>query len=133
MNTNHLGMRLRALRQMADMTQERLGKLVGRTQQEIANWERHGRILSHDLPALSHALQVPLVAFFTEAELGTKEKEQIEWGLQRAATSLSPEARLALAVFLRTLTYNEPRESYSGTEGADDERESHRTSRYASV
>jgi len=97
----HIGDRLREIRAQANLSQSKLGKLVDREQQEIFHWEKHGRILASELPALAKALHVPLVAFYTNEELNSKEQGPIDWPLQLATAELSPQARAALSAFLR--------------------------------
>jgi transcriptional regulator with XRE-family HTH domain len=100
---HHIGDRLRELRKLSEMSQQKLGSYIGREQQEIAHWEKHGRILASDLPELARVLHVPVISFFTEEELNNKDAATVDWVLQLAGASLSPRSRAALVAFLRTL------------------------------
>jgi transcriptional regulator with XRE-family HTH domain len=103
MNETQIGRRLKALREARGLTQGELGAIMQREQQEISNWERHGRILARDLPMLAKALQVPIMAFF--GDQGTQGPETdaypVDWALQAASSYLSEEARAQLVTFLR--------------------------------
>ena len=103
MNETQIGKRLKALREARGLTQGELGAIVQREQQEISNWERHGRILARDLPMLAKALQVPIMAFFGNEGTQAPEADQypVDWALQAASAYLSEEARAQLVAFLR--------------------------------
>lgn len=63
--TELLGHRIREAREHLNITQEALGKLIGRTQYAISQYEAGNRaIVITDLPLLADALQVPLSYFF---------------------------------------------------------------------
>ena len=62
-----LGLRLKALRLNKGLTQNELGRAVGRLQQVISLWESNKtHIRAGDLPGLAKALDVPIDAFFDE-------------------------------------------------------------------
>ena len=64
----HVGSRVRMRRMMLAMTQEKLGKALGLTFQQVQKYEKGiNRIGASRLQQISHILQVPVEFFFKEA------------------------------------------------------------------
>jgi transcriptional regulator with XRE-family HTH domain len=67
----HVGSRVRMRRMMLAMTQEKLGKALGLTFQQVQKYEKGiNRIGASRLQQISHILQVPVEFFFKEAPSG---------------------------------------------------------------
>lgn len=67
-----LGQRVRALRRQRKWTQQRLGEVLGRSQQEIYRWEKGlVRIPAEDLGLLARVLGVSVLSFFPDDNLPT--------------------------------------------------------------
>lgn len=65
----NIGERLCQLRHKARLSQEELGRRIGRIQPEIFRWEKGiVRIPANELPALAKELGVPIDAFFHDDE-----------------------------------------------------------------
>jgi transcriptional regulator with XRE-family HTH domain len=67
-----LGQRVRALRRHRKWTQQQLGELLGRSQQEVYRWERGiVRIPAEDLALLARVLGVSILSFFPDDDFPT--------------------------------------------------------------
>lgn len=67
-----LGQRVRALRRQRKWTQQRLGELIERSQQEIYRWEKGlVRIPAEDLGLLARVLGVSVLSFFPDDNFPT--------------------------------------------------------------
>ena len=64
-----IGWRLRAMRQQAGLTQEKLAELVGITSQQIQKYESGANKLNTDrLQQIARVLSVPIQSFFTTTD-----------------------------------------------------------------
>lgn len=67
MDAKVLGERIRRARERLDMSQEELAQKISRDQRGVSLYETgQRRIFAVDLPALAHALKVPVAYFFTD-------------------------------------------------------------------
>ena len=93
--------RIRQLRKSKKLTQEKLGDLVGRSQQEIYRWEKGlARVHAEDLGILAIALGVDVKAFYDEI---ARTGEPIDWELQAATSHMTAKQRQKLIDYLNTL------------------------------
>jgi transcriptional regulator with XRE-family HTH domain len=90
----NIGLRIRQLRKSQHLTQDKLGELVGRSQQEIYRWEK-GLVRVHveDLGKLAVVFGVDVKAFYDETECSG---DPVDWELQAASRNMSQEARKKL-------------------------------------
>ena len=99
------GQRLKYLRERARLSQEQLGRLTDREQQEISHLERNGRLLAKDVPMFARALRQPVTAFYADEDVAAvaAHAEAIDVEMQLLGTLLPDEARAALLHFIRML------------------------------
>jgi transcriptional regulator with XRE-family HTH domain len=97
----NIGERLRKLRDAKHMTQQKLGELVGRSQQEIYRWEKGlVRVHAEDIGLLALALEVDVKAFYDEPACSG---EAIDWELQAATSHMTAKQRHKLIDYLNTM------------------------------
>ena len=83
------------------LTQEKLGELVGRSQQEIYRWEKGlVRVHAEDIGLLAVALGVDVKAFYDETECSG---EPVDWELQAATSHMTAKQRQKLIDYLNTM------------------------------
>ena len=90
----HVGFRVRLRRNLLGMSQEKLGRAIGLTFQQIQKYERGAnRIGASRLFQLSRILDVPISFFFDELPAALKTTQgQVIWGLrERGQKSLEPD------------------------------------------
>src|SRR5262245_3130578 len=95
-----IGNRIRSLRVSRNLTQQELGELIGRTQQEIYRWEK-GKVHVHaeDIAKMAAALHVCHSVFFDDVENAV---DQVDWDWQEAGSHIPPDEREKLIAYLNS-------------------------------
>jgi transcriptional regulator with XRE-family HTH domain len=98
----NIGLRIRQLRKSKHLTQDKLGELVGRSQQEIYRWEK-GLVRVHveDLGKLAVVFGVDVKAFYDENECSG---EHVDWELQAAASPMTAKQRQKLIDLINAMS-----------------------------